>query len=132
MRTSLIALFLFVFSKSMIAIAADEPGEDDKRRMKLALAQIEALNKPDRDECIGDGECEELPLGEHKCGGPSRYIVYSTNNSNAAIIKKLAADYTAAEKGLNQIEMSSVTCGNVRTPDPKCVKNKCVDAKAKK
>lgn len=95
--------------------------------MKLALAQIETLNKMEEQECVGDGECEDLELGESRCGGPSRYLVVSTNNPNLASIKALVSNYTSAEKSLHSTEMGEASCGTLKPADPRCKKNKCVD-----
>jgi hypothetical protein len=136
------AILLFVFLNAPVGYAAaptPDPNKsattlinEHKKNMKLALAQIETLNKMDEQECVGDGECEELEMGESRCGGPSKAVVVSTNNTNLPTIKALVGNYTAAEKGLNTVEMGQATCGSFKNADARCVKNKCIDKNQKK
>jgi hypothetical protein len=111
--------------------SAAELINEHKKNMKIALVQIEALNKMEEQECVGDGECEEIEMGESRCGGPSKSIVVSTNNTNLSSIKALVNSYTAAEKGLHNVEMADAVCGSFKAADPRCVKNKCIDKNRK-
>ena len=99
--------------------------DEFKSKMSVEKIEIRALTKTN--ECIADGECDSIELGESRCGGPTAFVVFSTNNGNLASIKAHAGNYTAAEKGLNALSTDSVDCNPPRVPEPKCVKQKCVD-----
>lgn len=102
-----------------------------KARIATINFEIETYNK--ELSCVGDGECEVLELGTGPCGGPSKYLVYSTANPQAATLKAKAQDYTLAEKQLRAVDFQMVShCQAPPQPEARCVKNVCTDSSKKK
>jgi hypothetical protein len=123
-------VFLFALTNTAKVFAAPkEPQKPDaiKERKELAESMIQFLNK--KLDCDGDGECDVLEMGSRLCGGPSKYLVVSNKNTNLKAIKQKIAEYSAAEKELNLTGVSGDCSPSPVLPQPRCVKNQCVENK---
>lgn len=60
------------------------------------LAQLQTLTAAPH--CTTDSQCRTLPVGARACGGPSRYLVWSTRVNREVELQALAAQVTAQEK----------------------------------
>ena len=76
--------------------------------------------------CDASFQCKVIGIGERAaCGGPSRYIVYSTKNVDEAELERLAAAETAKERILNESVASEDSCKQVLPIQSLCIKNTC-------
>ena len=124
LTVGLVAILLSpAFARAVDAQTAQQKLEVEKGSLEQ---QIRAKNQ--HLSCAGDGNCESMPMGEKPCGGPAKYLIYSTSNIYVADIQKLVARYTEVEKRLNNGSMNIVsTCSSLAEPDPRCEKDLCVD-----
>jgi hypothetical protein len=116
-------LAFFAYAEPKPAVKPDAV----KERKDLAEASIGVMNK--KLDCDGDGECDVLEMGSRLCGGPSRYLVISNNNTNLKTMKQKIEEFTTAEKELNLIGASGDCAPSPTLPQARCVKNQCVESK---
>lgn len=57
----------------------------------VSIAQIQAL--VGTAACTASRQCKTLPIGERACGGPERYLAYSTAATPSAALEGLAERY---------------------------------------
>jgi hypothetical protein len=70
-------------------------------------------------------QCRAIPAGTKACGGPSRYVVYSTQVSNDERVRSLAQTYTALEQEWNVVSQALSTCSMVMPPAIELVAGRC-------
>ena len=70
--------------------------------------------------------CKVIGVGERAaCGGPSKYLVFSTKSLDEETVERLAAEETAKEKILNERNEIQDSCKQVLPIQSLCVKNAC-------
>jgi hypothetical protein len=62
-------------------------------------------------------QCKHIAFGAKPCGGPWRYLVYSTARTDETRLKKLVSDYNALEKQINVEEGLVSDCSYVTEPE---------------
>lgn len=77
--------------------------------------------------CTDTPVCAGVGIGNKPCGGPWRYVVYSTTTVDANELATLVADLDLYETGLNQQEHTLSDCALAPVARPECVDQKCVD-----
>lgn len=82
------------------------------------LAQLQTLTAAPR--CTADSQCRTLPVGARACGGPSRYLVWSTLVNREAELQALAAQVTAQEQARNAASGRMSTCQVLVDPGARC------------
>ena len=84
--------------------------------------------------CTQDEQCSALPIGYKSCGGPSGYLVYSSQYSNEKSLHKLALRHREIHRQINQLQQLISTCEFLTPPQVACVKGKCqsIDPQSKK
>ncbi|HEV2609454.1 MAG TPA: hypothetical protein VGU61_04240 [Noviherbaspirillum sp.] len=70
-------------------------------------------------------QCRAIPAGAKACGGPSRYVVYSTQVSNEERVRNLAESYTALENERNVMSHAISTCSLVMPPVIELAAGRC-------
>ena len=73
---------------------------------------------------LGDLNDQLLEVGERACGGPSRYVVYSTLNNTQEQAEQLAERITAAEKSSDQA-LTVNDCSPVLPVQSLCISQQC-------
>ena len=87
------------------------------------LARIHALvGTP---SCTEDSQCRTLAVGEKSCGGPERYLAYSTAASSEAELKALGDIYRAERHEANTRSGQVSTCSVVVDPGAVCRAGAC-------
>ena len=71
-------------------------------------------------------ECRAIAFGAKPCGGPWRYLIYSTATSNEDRLRKLVAEYNALERKLNAEEGRASDCRAVGPPKVALSRGICV------
>ena len=74
--------------------------------------------------CTASFQCKVLEVGERACGGPSRYVVYSTLNNTQEQAEQLAERITAAEKSSDQA-LTVNDCSPVLPVQSLCISQQC-------
>jgi hypothetical protein len=76
--------------------------------------------------CDDARQCQTLALGNKACGGPERFVAWSSATSNATRVGRLAAQYADASRRENEREALSSTCNVVADPGATCQAGRCV------
>lgn len=71
-------------------------------------------------------QCRAVPLGAKPCGGPWRYVVFSTATTDSVRLAKAAAEYTALEAEQNRRTGAVSDCRFVAAPSLSCSQGYCV------
>jgi hypothetical protein len=101
----------------------------DKLKEKRAQLkkEIAFLTSDKRDlACEADLDCDTIPLGSKSCGGPRQYLIISKKSDKASAVERKAAEFTALDKQINEIEQVASTCEVVMPPEVHCVQKLCV------
>jgi hypothetical protein len=70
--------------------------------------------------------CRALPLGAKPCGGPWRYVVFSTLTTDSARLATAAAEYSELEAEQNRRTDAVSDCRFVAAPSLSCSQGYCV------
>ncbi len=89
-----------------------------------AHEQLEQLI--DKPSCDNSSQCKVLAVGSRACGGPSKYVVYSTKTADATEVKKLAQEITTLEQQFNALNDMMSICQHLSAPGTQCSANTCV------
>lgn len=76
--------------------------------------------------CDAAAQCRTLALGSKACGGPERYLAWSSARSDGARLGQLAAQYAAARQAEDARSGMMSTCEMVIDPGATCRQNRCV------
>ena len=74
--------------------------------------------------CTASFQCKVLEVGERACGGPSRYVVYSTLNNAQEQAEQLAEQITAVERSSGQA-LTVTDCSPVLPVQSLCISQQC-------
>lgn len=76
-------------------------------------------------QCSTDTVCRVLPVGKRACGGPSGFVVFSTEYSDEATVKTLASQITALENTYNLSTNAMSICEHLSEPTVQCIASTC-------
>lgn len=76
--------------------------------------------------CDNSAQCRTLAVGSKPCGGPERYLPWSTKRTDGATLGRLAAQYAAARQIENAKNDLMSTCEMVTDPGATCQQQRCV------
>ncbi|CCQ11340.1 hypothetical protein PALB_22310 [Pseudoalteromonas luteoviolacea B = ATCC 29581] len=85
--------------------------------------QLNALTE--NKQCNESAQCKALPVGKRACGGPSSYVVFSTNSVDQNDVESLTAKITAMESQINALEGRMSICEHVNEPLVQCSMQQC-------
>lgn len=77
--------------------------------------------------CTESSVCSSIGIGSKPCGGPWRYLVYSTATVDVEELSRAVADLNEYEAGFNTQEHRMSDCSVAQAVQPGCVEQKCVD-----
>ncbi|KZN46540.1 hypothetical protein [Pseudoalteromonas luteoviolacea] len=76
--------------------------------------------------CDASFQCKVIAVGERlTCGGPSKYLVYSSRNVDEAQVERAAQLITAEEKARNRDAIASDMCEPVLPIQALCISSTC-------
>lgn len=75
--------------------------------------------------CDSAQQCRTLAYGHKACGGPERYLAYSTKRSDSARLAELAASYANERRAQDEREGMVSTCSLVADPGATCSAGRC-------
>ena len=78
--------------------------------------------------CDTSAQCKTLAIGSKACGGPERYIAYSTKQSDVARLTRMASEDAAAKKAHNASSGMVSNCAMAMDPGATCSAGRCVTA----
>ena len=75
--------------------------------------------------CTADAQCHTLGWGAKACGGPARWVAWSSMRSDPAALQALAEQHAAAQRAEQQRRGIVSTCSVVTDPGARCVAQRC-------
>lgn len=85
--------------------------------------QIQAANRDTT--CRSDSDCHTLGVGAKACGGPERYLAWSSQRSDGAALRQLVAQHAAARRADDARAAMMSTCSVVADPGASCRAGQC-------
>ncbi len=124
MRTILLMIITAIelFACSSDTQPYNKAGVDQRYQTVYSLAQDLS--------CTDSSVCSSIGIGSKPCGGPWKYLVYSTATVAEENLKSAVADLNSYEAGYNQQESLLSDCSVAPQANPSCVNNKCADLNA--
>ena len=101
--------------------AAKEVSLDDIKTAKNKLNNLIADK-----QCSTSSQCKVSAVGSRACGGPSDYIVYSTQSAPQEQVSALSDTITQLESTYNAQKGMMSICQHLTAPSTQCVENKCI------
>jgi hypothetical protein len=75
--------------------------------------------------CDSDSQCHSLGVGAKACGGPERYLAWSSKQGDGARLKALVEQHSAARRADDAREHMMSTCSLVSDPGAACRAGRC-------
>lgn len=88
------------------------------------LARIEA--ERGGAACDTDDQCRTIGVGHKACGGPERYLAWSSKNNDGTRLRALVAEHAAARQAEDTKKGMMSTCSVVPDPGATCAAGQCV------
>lgn len=76
--------------------------------------------------CSSDAQCRTVAVGAKACGGPSGYLAWSTQATDARAVASLAERQAAAQRRELAASGLRSNCAVVSDPGAACVAQRCV------
>jgi hypothetical protein len=76
--------------------------------------------------CDSSAQCRTLAYGHKACGGPEKYLAYSTKRSDGARLTQLAGQLADERRRQDEREGMMSTCSVVVDPGAACNAGRCV------
>jgi hypothetical protein len=97
--------------------------QDDSARLKELNSMIEQeIGTPTANE---PSQCKLIAFGSKPCGGPARYLVYSTAKTNESRLKQLVNEFNGLAKKINEERKMISDCIFVTEPKVELVDKVC-------
>ena len=120
----LAGLALLLASSACRSDAPQNPSTGAAQGSAPLLAQIEA-ERGDA-ACDSDAQCHTIGVGAKACGGPERYLAWSSKNGDGTRLRALVAEHAAARRAEDAKNGMMSTCSVVQDPGATCSAGHCV------
>ena len=104
--------------------AAPAAGAPTANKTEALWKKIQAANADT--SCDTQSQCHTIGFGSKACGGPERYMAWSSKNSDGAALKALIDQHAAARRADDEREQMMSTCSMVSDPGASCRAGQCV------
>jgi hypothetical protein len=121
---TLAGLALLLASSACRSDAPQAPTPAAASRTADLLARIEA-ERGDA-ACDTEAQCHSIAIGSKACGGPERYMAWSSKNNDGTRLRALVAEHAAARKADDAKAGMASTCSFVTDPGATCAAGHCV------
>jgi hypothetical protein len=121
---TLAGLALLLASSACRSDAPQAPAPTAASRTADLLARIEA-ERGDA-ACDTNAQCHSIAVGSKACGGPERYMAWSSRNNDGTRLRALVAEHAAARKADDAKAGMASTCSFVTDPGATCAAGHCV------
>lgn len=127
MPTALFSLRLGAASLLMLMTAAcasppapadSSPADTGNLWQKIQAASANA-------SCDNDSQCHTIGAGAKACGGPERYLPWSSRQGDGAELRRLVDRHAAARRAEDAREAVMSTCSMVADPGASCRAGRC-------
>jgi hypothetical protein len=123
-RTMRCALAFLAVAASLVAGACAQPTRGADAPATTVRDQITAEIGDAR--CSESAQCRTLPLGSRACGGPERYVAWSSQRSDGAKLAALAERDAEERRRINEDSGRASTCELRPDPGAQCFASRCV------
>ena len=103
--------------------AAPAPGAAVTSKAEALWKKIQAANADV--SCDTQAQCHTIGYGSKACGGPERYMAWSSKNNDGAALKSLIEQHAAARRADDEREQMMSTCSMVSDPGASCRAGQC-------
>ncbi|USX15243.1 hypothetical protein NHH88_05440 [Oxalobacteraceae bacterium OTU3CAMAD1] len=103
--------------------ASPAPGTPTANKTEALWKKIQATNADT--SCDTQSQCHTIGFGSKACGGPERYMAWSSKNSDGAALKALIEQHAAARRADDEREQMMSTCSMVSDPGASCRAGQC-------
>ena len=76
--------------------------------------------------CTSAQQCRTLPVGHRPCGGPERFLAYSSSHSDESALRSLGVELAAQQQKADTAAGRMSTCSVVVDPGATCNAGHCV------
>jgi hypothetical protein len=111
--SALFAATVALAGSACVAAAGDESADTQLQRMVGDAG------------CSADHQCRSIAWGAKACGGPERYVAWSTLRTDPQALQDLAARHAAARREENVRNGTLSTCSFLADPGAACVAGRC-------
>jgi len=102
------------------AASAPAAGGDSASLLRQIQSQTADLS------CDSAQQCHTLAVGAKACGGPERYLAWSSKRQNGAALRQLAERHAALRRAEDAKSGMMSTCQVVPDPGASCEAGRCV------
>ncbi|WP_075794435.1 hypothetical protein [Massilia putida] len=120
----LAGLALLLASSACRSDAPQAPSTTVDKGSAPLLARIEA-ERGDA-ACDADDQCHTIGVGHKACGGPERYLAWSSKNTDGTRLRALVSEHAAARRAEDTKTGMMSTCSVVPDPGAACSAGHCV------
>lgn len=99
---------------AIAVLAVADEKSPDRRRLESLEREIRAEVATPRAAKLS--QCRAIAFGAKPCGGPWRYLIFSTSTSDVERLETLVAEYNALERKINKEEGRASDCSFVGKP----------------
>lgn len=121
LRAACAAIVLLATSACGSPPAQDAPPAPGNAGL-LAQIQAEAGNAA----CDSTQQCQTIAIGAKACGGPERYLAWSSKENDGKKLKALVQAHAEASRKQQQADGMMSTCSIVTDPGATCQAGRCV------
>lgn len=114
---------LMLLIASACASSPTAPAAPSASATEQLWQQIQASTADN--SCNSDSQCHTIGIGSKACGGPERYLAWSSQRSDGATLQQLVAQHSAARRADDDRQRSMSTCSMVSDPGARCQANRC-------
>lgn len=117
-----IAFFLLIFAAGCSSHAGIAPAPAEAPRV-TTLEQIRALIGTA--SCTDSSQCQTVPIGARACGGPQRYLAWSSTQTSGDALQALADRYKAERQAEIKAKGEISDCRFLVDPGAVCRAGTC-------
>ncbi len=100
--------------------------ESEQPEQKKAVTYQQILELIDNKSCQSASECQLIGVGARPCGGPDKYLVYSSSVTENQRLTALVSRFNQLAKEDNQKNNRIGICVVAEKPVASCQQNTCV------
>lgn len=129
MRRTTLAVLLAAGLAAAGCLESGGTEKEDAARLERLRREIEASVPVPR--CEDGAQCGSIAFGSKPCGGPWKYLIYSSAHTDTAALRRRVEDFNAYEAELNRKWGWASDCMAILPPRLGCENGVCVDLNRK-
>jgi outer membrane murein-binding lipoprotein Lpp len=119
-----IKLSIASIATSLLLLSGCASTTSNDQQASLATLNSQLNDIVSNNSCTASFQCKVLEVGARACGGPSKYVVYSTLNSPQERAEQIAQQITKKQQAQNSIE-GLTDCLPVLEVQSLCIDQQC-------